>query len=203
MIANNEQIKILLNGCRNNDRASQKHLYEMLKGLAIKTCYAYAAEPIEETANLAFMKLFKNIHQFDESRHDDMLINLKAWFKRILINTCIDQLRKKASYKNIKFLQTDNAIIPDSNSNGLDNLYYKEILESIRELSPAYRSVFNLFVIEGLSHEEIALQLGISVGTSKSNLFKAREKLKSMLAKKANCKAVNEKIPTQQYNLSY
>ena len=57
--------------------------------------------------------------------------------------------------------------------------------------------------MEGLSHEEIALQLGISIGTSKSNLSKAREKLKAMLAKKANWKAVNEKIPTQQYNLSY
>jgi len=174
----------LLQGCRKGDRASQKQLYELLNGFALKTCYAFRAEPVQELAHEAFIKLFKHIDQFDESRHHDLLISLKGWFKRIIINTCIDHLRKNASYRNVKFFQTAPDWIPDNGSNGFDNLSYNDILNAIRELSPVYRSVFNMFVIEGLSHEEIAQQLGISVGTSKSNLSKARENLKKILAKR-------------------
>jgi RNA polymerase sigma-70 factor (ECF subfamily) len=101
-----------------------------------------------------------------------------------LINTCIDHFRK-SSNREIYNLGKQTENISDRSSSGFDSLSYKEILQAIRELTPAYRTVFNLFVMEGLSHEEISKKLDISVGASKSNLFKARGKLKSILAQKA------------------
>ncbi len=173
----------LLQGCRNGERRSQKELYEQLKGYAMVICYRYhnTASQTEEIVNEGFVKLFQNIHQFDESRNTNCLVALKGWFKRILINTCIDHCRRNAFSLNGHVLSKETEGIPDHNENGIDVLSYKEIIGAIRELSPAYRTVFNLFVIEGLTHEEIGEILGISIGTSKSNLCKARENLRKIL----------------------
>ena len=183
MINHNNQLSSILQGCRNDDRKSQKALYELLKGYAMIICYRYRseAEQTEEMVNEGFVKLFKKIHQFDESRRTDNLVALKGWFKRILINTCIDYSRRKAFSLNGHILTKETEGILDRNENGIDVLSYKEIIGAIRELSPAYRTVFNLFVIEGMTHEEIGDFLGISIGTSKSNLSKARENLRRIL----------------------
>jgi RNA polymerase sigma factor (sigma-70 family) len=186
----------LIEGCRSNDRASQKELYNMLRDYAVKICYRYQnnLEQVEEIMNEGFIKLFKSIHQFEESRHADVLASLKGWFKRILVNTCIDHYRKNASYVHGQVLSEDVENIADRQETGIDVLSYKEIIEAIRQLSPAYRTVFNLFVIEGLTHEEIAKHLGISVGSSKSNLSKARENLRKILTKKTDQKEYVEPI---------
>lgn len=135
--------------------------------------------------NEGFVKLFKNIGQFEENRHGEVLASLKGWFKRILVNTCIDHYRKKQStLQGHHLLSNESENIRDDGENGVDLLSYKEIIQAIRALSPAYRTVFNLFVIEGLSHEEISKQLNISVGASKSNLSKARENLRKLLLNK-------------------
>jgi RNA polymerase sigma-70 factor (ECF subfamily) len=157
----------------------------------MKICYRYsnATEECEEIVNEGFVKLFKNIHQFDETRQEDTLLSLKGWFKRILINTCIDHYRKTNSSVNGHVLTHESETIADQGENGIDMLSYKEIIEAIRLLSPAYRAVFNLFVIEGLSHDEISQTLGISVGASKSNLSKARDNLRKLLQNKNIIKA--------------
>lgn len=157
----------------------------------MKICYRYtnATEECEEIVNEGFVKLFKNIHQFDETRQEDTLLSLKGWFKRILINTCIDHYRKTNSSVNGHVLTHESETIADQGETGIDMLSYKEIIEAIRLLSPAYRAVFNLFVIEGLSHEEISQTLGISVGASKSNLSKARDNLRKLLQNKNIIKA--------------
>jgi len=192
LISSNAHLGILLEGCRNNDRASQKQLYELLNGFACKVCSTYSNNyNLQDIVHEGFIKLFKNIHQFDENRHEDKLATLKGWFKKILINTCIDHFRKSATY-NISAISKQAEEFADCSSNAFDMLSYKDILNAISELTPAYRSVFNLFVIEGMSHEEIASQLGISIGSSKSNLSKAREKLRSILAKKAEWKMHND-----------
>ena len=134
------------------------------------------------------MKLFKKVHQFDEFRQEDRLLSLKAWFKRILVNTCIDHYRKNRTSVNGHVLTDESERLPDRGETGLDVLSYKEIIEAIRMLSPAYRTVFNLFVIEGLSHEEISKKLGISIGASKSNLSKARDNLRKLLSSKSHFK---------------
>jgi RNA polymerase sigma factor (sigma-70 family) len=157
----------------------------------MKICYRYsnATEECEEIVNEGFVKLFKNIHQFDETRQEDTLLSLKGWFKRIVINTCIDHYRKTNSSVNGHVLTHESETIADQGETGIDMLSYKEIIEAIRLLSPAYRAVFNLFVIEGLSHEEISQTLGISVGASKSNLSKARDNLRKLLQNKNIIKA--------------
>lgn len=146
-------------------------------------------EECEEIVNEGFVKLFKNVHQFDETRQEDTLLSLKGWFKRILVNTCIDHYRKTNSSVNGHVLTHESETIADQGENGIDKLSYKEIIEAIRLLSPAYRAVFNLFVIEGLSHEEISQTLEISVGASKSNLSKARDNLRKLLQNKNIIKA--------------
>ena len=183
MLSENAKITELLAGCRQNDRNCQKELYYLLRGFAMKICIRYTNnfEESEEVMNEAFIKLYKHIQQFDETRHADLLISLKGWFKRILINSCIDHYRKHKSSINGHMLTAESEVLPDHGENGLDVLSYKEIIVAIRFLSPGYRAVFNLFVIEGLSHEEIAKKLGISVGASKSNLSKARDNLRKLL----------------------
>jgi RNA polymerase sigma-70 factor (ECF subfamily) len=154
----------------------------------MKICYRYThhAEDSEEIMNEAFVKLYKKVDQFDEFRQDDSLLSLKGWFKRILVNTCIDHYRKNRSSVNGHILGEESDKLPDHSENALDVLSYKEIINAIKLLSPAYRTVFNLFVIEGLSHEEISKKLGISVGASKSNLSKARDNLRKLLLSKSH-----------------
>lgn len=180
-----------MQGCRQNDRNSQKELYYLLRGFALKICYRYANrnEESEEMMHEAFVKLYKNIHLFDEFRQTDLLLSLKGWFKRILVNTCIDHFRKKQSSVNGHTLSNESENIADAGENGLDVLSYKEIIQAIKLLSPSYRTVFNLFVIEGLSHDEISKKLGISVGASKSNLSKARDNLRKLLLNKSKYNA--------------
>ena len=188
MLSDNQKISAILDGCRRNDRNSQKELYYLLRGFAMKICYRYTntQEESEEIMNEGFVKLFKNIHQFDETRQEDTLLSLKGWFKRILVNTCIDHYRKTNASVNGHLLTHESEEIPDKSETGIDVLSYKEIMEAIRLLSPGYRAVFNLFVIEGMSHEEIAKILGISVGASKSNLSKARDNLRKLLQNKTH-----------------
>lgn len=181
-----EDIQLLIQGCRANNRHSQQRMYNLLKEYAMRVCYRYLnrAEDVEEVMNEGFIKLFRHMGQFEDNRHDQVTAALKGWFRKILVNTSIDHLRKTSSFLNGHVIQDKHELIPDTSETGLDKISHKELIACIRELSPAYRTVFNLFVIEGFSHEEIARQLGISVGSSKSNLSKARENLRKIIVKK-------------------
>jgi len=123
----NHHISALIAGCRQNDRASQKELYEFLKGYAMKICYRYQHNQyqVEEIVNEGFTKFFKNIHQFDENRHFEIAMALKGWFKRILVNTCIDYYRKNSSYLHGQMISEETEKIADSGETGLDKLSYK------------------------------------------------------------------------------
>lgn len=190
-MADNGKIEILVKGCIRNDRSSQKELYYLLADFAMSVCYRYAENEMEaeELMNEGFIKLFKNIHRFECNRYTDTLVSLKGWFKRILVNTCIDQFRKNKHNALSHTLPDEPDIAADTQGNPIDHLSYKEILETVKLLSPAYKTVFNLFVIEGYSHEDIAEKLGISIGTSKSNLSKAREKMKKLILQLTRYKA--------------
>ena len=152
----------------------------------MKICYRYTnhQHEAEELTSESFVKLFKNIHLFDAGRQQNTEALFKAWFKRIVINTCIDYLRKTHSMLNGHSLSPDNENIADAQESAVDKLSYEEIIEAIKQLTPVYKTVFNLFVIDGLTHEEIATQLGISVGASKSNLSKARHNLRKIILNK-------------------
>ena len=190
-MADNGKIEMLVKGCARNERSSQKELYNLLAEYAMSVCFRYAENEMEaeELMNEGFIKLFKNIHKFECNRYTDTLVSLKGWFKRILVNTCIDQFRKNKHNALSHALPDEPDIAADNHGNPIDHLSYKEILETVKLLSPAYKTVFNLFVIEGYSHEDIAEKLGISIGTSKSNLSKAREKMKKLILQLTRYKA--------------
>lgn len=178
-------IREIWDGCRKNNRASQKHFYDLFKGYAVNICYKYTSNQcdVEELVSDGFIRAFSKLHLFNEELYEVSEAAIKGWLKRIFINTCINWLKKKHLPANSSDMEQESIRMTDNAATPLDNIGYKEIIESIRELSPTYRVVFNLFAIEGMSHEEIAEQLNISVGTSRSNLFKAKENLRKILIK--------------------
>ncbi len=180
------QISTLIAGCCKNDRNSQRDLYYLLHDYAMKISYRYFSrvEDAEELTNESFIKLFKNINQFDSRRGGEPEALLKGWFKRIVVNTCIDHLRRTHLKLVSQEISEESETFADTQESGIDKLMYNEIIEAVRKLTPVYRTVFNLFVIEGFSHEEISSQLNISVGASKSNLSKARHNLRKIITQK-------------------
>ena len=164
----------LLKGCLKNDRISQRDLYKHFYayGLSISLRYADSRDEAVELLNEAFMKIFKNLKKFD------FTIPFKPWFRRIIINTCINNFRKKKIEFRAELEEAEGHATPEEILSGIS---YQEILDMIRKLSPAYRAVFNLYVIEGYKHEEIAEMLGISIGASKSNLSRAKTKMQVIL----------------------
>ncbi len=168
----------LIQACVNKERWAQRELYESYYNKMVGVCMRYAnnQDDARDIVHEGFIKVFRNIHKYKPGT------SLGAWIRRIMINTSIDYYRKairrrtedldQAQYK------TSGEIDPISICSA------KEIMESVQQLSPAYRAVFNLYAIEGFSHKEIAKQLGISESTSRSNLVKARTKLKLMLSSK-------------------
>lgn len=170
-----EELHQLVKGCLKDDRLSQKLLYKAYYGFAMGICLRYAANRYEasEIMNQGFYKVFKNLTKYDITKP------FKAWLGRIMVNTSIDYYRA-----NLKIAYTEE-LDKAEHINDTDfadrNLNYNELLDMISLLPRAYRTIFNLFAIEGYTHEEIGDMLNISIGTSKSNLHKAREKLKTMI----------------------
>ncbi|MFD0763682.1 RNA polymerase sigma factor [Mucilaginibacter lutimaris] len=171
-----EELHQLVRGCLKDDRLCQKLLYKAFHGFAIGICLRYANNRYEasEIMNQGFYKVFKNLSKYDLAKP------FKAWLGRIMVNTSIDYYR--ANLKVAYTEELDKAEHLNDTEFADKNLNYNELLDMISQLPRAYRTIFNLFAIEGYTHEEIGEMLNISVGTSKSNLHKAREKLKIMIA---------------------
>lgn len=175
----------LLAACRQQERVAQRRLYGQFHGFAMSICLRYARDRDQalEAANDGFLKVFRDLHRFDPARHpDDVLGSFRGWLKRIMVHTAIDHYRANERHQHHQELDDVTLNQADGSATPLDSLSYDELLILVQRLPPAYRAVFNLAVIDGFGHEEIAEQLHISVGTSKSNLFKARAHLRTMLA---------------------
>lgn len=165
----------IIKGCRKGERAYQKELYKAYYSYAMNICvlYSESREDAVETMNDGFMKIFQYISKFDLSRP------FTPWLRRIMINAAIDRTRKNIKFNDIRDInEAEGAAGSESIISGIT---HEEILTILQQLSPAYRTVFNLYAIEGYKHEEIANLLGISAGTSKSNYAKARKKLQELL----------------------
>lgn len=181
---NTHNISLIIQACRDGNRAAQKRLYQLFfgYGMSIALRYSSTKAEAEEIMNESFFKVFSKIDQYDDS------YEFKAWFRTILVNTSIDYHRK---YKKLKTYSSEEIISVETDDNmGLNTLLYEDILKGIQELSPAYRLVFNLYVIEGYKHHEIAEQLNISVGTSRSNYARARVLLQKYVAKNNDIKKI-------------
>ena len=177
-----EELSLYIRGCALNQRESQKKIYNSFYGYAMAVCDCYAGneEDTLEILNDGFLKIFKEIHHYTPA-YTNEINSFKGWLRKIMVYTAIDHFRKNQKHKVVGELDTSLGHAATNEANGLDKLSYDEIIRFIQQLSPAYRTVLSLFILEGLSHEEIAYQLGISVGTSKSNLAKARKQLQKIL----------------------
>jgi len=171
-----EKLTRILKGCLQNDRRDQKELYQMYYGYGLSICIRYCNDRDEavETLNTAFLKVFLNLNAFDLSRP------FRPWLRQILVNESINAYKRNLRYDREVSLEADHSG-PDVDG-AISEISYREMIGMIQQLTPAYRAVFNLYVIEGYKHEEIAQMLNISVGTSKSNLAKAKSKMKRLLS---------------------
>jgi RNA polymerase sigma-70 factor (ECF subfamily) len=170
-----EELRQLIGGCIKQDRKCQKLLYKAFYGFSMGICLRYAGNRDEaaEVMNQGFFKVFTHIESYDITRP------FKAWLGKIMMNVSIDFYRA-----NLKMAYTEDLESAEHISDGDmsdKNLHYNDLLVMVQQLPKAYRTVFNLFAVDGYSHEEIASMLNINIGTSKSNLHKARQKLKRMI----------------------
>ncbi|MEO5601730.1 MAG: RNA polymerase sigma factor [Cyclobacteriaceae bacterium] len=170
-----DHIKPLLERCLHEHRESQKLLYQQYYnyGMSISLRYANNRDEASEILNDAFMKIFGNLRKFDLTKP------FKPWLRKILVNTAINHFHKKQ--REVQVEEMKNACNESDTEKILSAISYQEIIGLLQKLPPAYRTVFNLYVIEGYTHDEIARFLNIATGTSKSNLFKAKEQLKVIL----------------------
>jgi RNA polymerase sigma-70 factor (ECF subfamily) len=180
-------MRLLLEGCKKNDRESQRLLYQHYYAYSMSICIRYcrSLEEAKEIVNDGFMKVFQKLDQHETE------LSFKGWLRKIMVNSAIDHYRKESKHYNHVEATADRVFEPTVGT-VLDDISYAELIGMIQQLSPAYRAVFNLHVIDGYTHDEISKILGISDGTSKSNLMKARENLKEMI-EKANRKGAYAK----------
>jgi RNA polymerase sigma-70 factor (ECF subfamily) len=175
-----EKLEEIVVGCSKGNRDAQQDLYKMMYGKMLAVCYRYSRRP-EEAKDLlqdGFLKVFKKIHKFNN------VGSLEGWIRRIMVNNAIDYYRlNKNKYAISESNIDENMLVetPDEDESIYDDISAKDIMDSIQKLSPSYRTVFSLFVLDGYSHKEIADELDISEGTSKSNLAKAKRNLRALL----------------------
>ena len=165
----------LIRGCIEGDRQMQKELYARFAPKMYAVCLRYANNnnDAQDLLQEGFIKVYKNLHRFRAEG------SFEGWIRRVFINSSIEHYRKKVQNLATVSEKEENTI-EGTDISALDNLAEKDILDLIQQLSPGYRTVFNLYVVEGYSHKDIGEKLGISEGTSKSQLARA----KSILQKK-------------------
>ena len=175
-----EKLKQLVDGCKANERNAQAAFYQMYYGYAMSIClrYSNSRAESEEILNDGFLKVFSKINLYNSE------LEIKAWMSRIFVNTAIDHFRKNKKHYHQETID-EMKEIRSMDENILDSLSAEEIMTLVQKLAPSYQLVFNLYVVEGYKHSEIAALVGISEGTSKSNLSMARAKLKQALTENA------------------
>ncbi|MCB0618996.1 MAG: RNA polymerase sigma factor [Saprospiraceae bacterium] len=171
----NYQESDLIEACIRKERWAQRVLYEEHYGKMMGVCLRYAnnSDDALDILHEGFIKVFKHIAKYQPGT------SLTAWIRRIMVNTAIDYYRKNIRRRTEDLEQAYDVESPQADA--ISQCTEKEILAAVQELSPAYRTVFNLYVIEGYSHKEIAELLDITESTSRSNLVKARLKLQAAL----------------------
>jgi RNA polymerase sigma factor (sigma-70 family) len=175
-------LNFIIECCRDGDARQQKVLYERYYGYAFRIALIYIFQHAEARfiVNDSFVKLFRSIDRFVQADNNETERQLMAWLKKIVINTAIDELRR-ANKQSGKILEITDEICDTDRS-----LLYKELIHQVAALPKSYRVVFNMHAINGFKHVEIAHHLGISVGTSKSNLSKAKSYLRKLIKKEAD-----------------
>jgi len=161
----------LISNCKKQDLKAQEELYKKFSGILFAVCLKYSPNYHEAEDNLqdAFLKIFQRIEQFKNKG------SFEGWMKRVAINTVLQKYRKKKTFhlSNEEQIEEEEVVEVENNQVPLDFL-----LKIVQELPDRYQLVFTMYVLDDYSHKEIADSVGISVGTSKSNLARARGILK-------------------------
>lgn len=167
----------LISGCINGDRKMQRELYERYSAKMFGVCLRYAGstEEAEDILQEGFIKVFKKMGSYRGEG------SFEGWIRRIFVNTAIEQFRRKTYMQPIT--EREENSVEANYLSVLDNLAEKDIVKLVQQLSPGYRTVFNMYVVEGYTHRQIAETLGISEGTSKSQLSRAKIILQDLVKK--------------------
>lgn len=176
MTGEEQEIQNILEGCKRDDRKAQEQLYRNYYRAMVTLCLRYTKNETDalEVLNTGFYKVYKNIHKYDAAK-----ASLYTWIRTIIINSCLDFIRSKQTLSGAGELeQAAHIHVPPA---VIGKMSAREILTLVRQLPPATQAVFNLYVIEGYSHTEIATIANISEGTSKWHLSEARKKLQQMI----------------------
>lgn len=175
---NKKSASSLIRGLRKQNPRMQRAAFDLYAGYLFRICYRYLhnKERAEEVISQVFLKAFAKIEFTDIEQE----VKLKAWIKRIAINECLQELRKSVKFSGT-FELNEDVQITDLQTD--QELLEEDLIKMVKELPVGYRTVFSLYAIEGYAHKEIAEHLGISVGTSKSQLSKARKMLREQLTK--------------------
>jgi RNA polymerase sigma factor (sigma-70 family) len=172
----------IIQGSLSGNPKMQEALYNRFSAKMYSVCLRYAgnSDDAKDLLQEGFIKVFRNL---DKYRGDG---SFEGWVRRIFVNTSIEQYRKKSNLHKVG--DTEGVVIEDKEWNVLDKLAEGDILKMVQELSPGYKMVFNMHVIEGYPHKDIAEMLGINEGTSKSQLARAKVVLQKMVEERLNRK---------------
>lgn len=167
----------LIAGCISGDRKMQHELYQRYAPKMFGVCLRYTGktEEAEDVLQEGFIKVFRKIASFRGEG------SFEGWVRRIFVNTAIEHFRRKNYLQPIT--EKEEGTIEGNYLSVLDSLAEKDIIRLVQLLSPGYRTVFNMYVVEGYTHKQIAEMLGISEGTSKSQLSRAKIILQDMVRK--------------------
>ncbi len=180
----NKELHDHIEGCRRRDSKSQRWIFERYYRLMFGVCLRYVADKdaVQDVVQEGFLKVFTNIEGYTFKG------SFEGWIRRIMVNTSIDAIRRRKatglvlgeekSFEEV-VVEEDYEVIDDE-----QEFTVKDVQTAMSSLSPMYRAVFNLYVFDNMTHQEISVKLSISVGTSKSNLAKARRNLRKILIKK-------------------
>ena len=168
----------LIKGCLEGDRRAQEYLYQRFSPKMYGVCLRYAgkAEDAQDILQDGFVKIFKNLHMYRGEG------SFEGWIRRIFVNTAIEHYRRQVNLYPVT--ENHENLLEAKELSAFDSLSVKDLMKIIQQLSPGYRTVFNLYVIEGYSHKEIAEMVGISEGTSKSQLARAKAALQNIIKTK-------------------
>ena len=166
----------IIRSCISGDAKAQKQLFEKYSRRMMGLCMRYAShrEEAEDMLQEGWIKVFRNLHQF---RFEG---SAEGWLKRVIVNACLEMLRKNKKMVNQVDIELIEEITP-SEINSSDAMTANDLLKMIHKLPAGYRTVFNLYAVEGYSHKEIGDMLGINESTSKSQYSRARAHLQKML----------------------
>ncbi len=179
----------LIKACSQNNAVAQRELYNRFSGMLFGICYRYAynREDAEDMLQEGFIKIFSRINSFENKG------NFEGWMKRVIVHTCINYLKKNQKFTD--HISLENAQNLEAKEEGIaSKLLGKQVIECLRLMPIGYRTVINMYAIEGFSHKEIGDILEIEESTSRSQFIRGKSVLESILIKKKIINSTSEKL---------